>query len=78
MVEAVVRRGVTPAETEIFGVTVPENRIFAVPVVETPIAAWVIVAVPEVAAAKVMFVDGLTELFVTVQPVAVRFTATRV
>ena len=73
-----VRRGVTPADTEIFGVTVPLNRIFAAPVVETPIAAWVIVADPDVQAANVIFVLGLTELLVTAQPVAVLFTPTRV
>jgi hypothetical protein len=78
MVEAVVSRGVTPAETEIFGVTVPENKILAEPVVDTPIAACVIVAEPDVQAAKVTLVDGLTELLVTVQPVAVRLTATLV
>jgi hypothetical protein len=61
-----------------FGVTVPENRILAEPVVDTPTAAWVMVAEPDVQAANVTLVDGLTELEVTAQPVAVRFTATRV
>jgi hypothetical protein len=77
MAVAVVRRGVTPLETEIFGVTVPEARSLPVPVSAVPMPKCVTVSVPPVAAGKSMLAAGLTEFPVTVQPDPERATDTR-
>jgi len=73
----VVKRGVTPDETEIFGVIVPLTSKMPAPLEAVPIEKCVSVAVRPVQAGASMFATGDTELAVTVQPPDVRATATR-
>jgi hypothetical protein len=77
MVDAVVRRGVTPVDTEMFGVTVPLYRILVAPPPVGPTEKCVIVLVLPVQAGKSIFATGLTLFAVTVQPPLVRATETR-
>ena len=81
---AVVKRGVTPLETEIFGVTVPYMYIMPVEAatVLLPIEKCVMVLVPPEHCGNVMLVVGLTEAVADeepamVQPTVVRATPTR-
>jgi hypothetical protein len=79
IVVAVVKRGVTPFDTTMFGVTVPLYRILPVPEpVSVPTAKCVSVSDPPVACGKSMFATGL-ELceLAAVHPPVVRATETR-
>ena len=73
----VVKRGVTPELTLIFGVIVPDTSKMPAPDEAVPMLKCVSVAVRPVQAGASMFATGDTELAVTVQPPDVRATATR-
>ncbi len=77
MVLEVVRRGVTPVETEMFGLTVPLYNNTPAPEDAVPIPKWVIVAEPLTQALKSMLAAGDTELAVTIHPPDVRATVAR-
>ena len=77
MTVEVVKRGVTPELTEIFGVIVPETSKMPAPEDAVPIEKCVSVAVRLVQAGASMFATGETEFAVTVQPPEVLATATR-
>jgi len=77
MAVVVVKRGVTPDETEIFGVIVPLMTSTPAPLDAVPIEKCVSVALPPVHAGPSMLATGETELAVTVQPPEVLATAVR-
>ena len=73
----VVKIGVTPLLTVIFGVIVPEYSNTPAPEEAVPIPKYVSVSEPPVAAGNEIFATGDTLVVVTVQPPDVRATATR-
>jgi hypothetical protein len=80
-VEPVVKYGVTPVETLMFGVMVPEYNSFPAPVGAVPKLKYLAVVTINgstlVQAGNVMLAAGDTEFAVTVKPEVDRATAAR-
>jgi hypothetical protein len=78
MIEAVVRRGVTPEPAVIEGDTVPDHKIVLVPPPLLPVLHCEIVPAPPVPAGKSMFATGVMVPEDSVHPAVLRDTDTRV
>ena len=81
MVEAVVRRGVTPLPVTILGVTVPLHKIACAPVggvaFDLEVEKNEAVPAPPVPAGKSIFATGVIVPVVSVHPPVVRATFTQ-